>query len=150
MKTSLSLSEMAVQMENLLHTLIPFKRASLSGLETSKKLDLEQTAAWWDKLIENAHEELSILLEHATALGLETPKPPDADYEKRKQDLQDSYIAGTMTASEKLAAQKLLGIESPGINDDPAAASRFIATHWPGDPKGSPYNPDGTEKAGAA
>lgn len=75
MKTSLSLSEMAVQMENLLHALIPFKRASLSGLEASKKQDLEQTAAWWDKLIENAREELTILLDHAEALGIDMTEP---------------------------------------------------------------------------
>lgn len=104
-KPSLSLSEMAVQMENLLHTLIPFKRASLSELETSKALDLEQTAAWWDTIIDNARQELAILNDHAAALGIAIEPPPKK------------------TATEVHLGLETLPLEAPGLDDDP-----FIAT----------------------
>lgn len=70
-KPSLSLSEMAVQMENLLHALIPFKRQQFEKLKEHKEADIIQTSQWWDKMIANVEQELAILKEHAAALGIE-------------------------------------------------------------------------------
>ena len=73
----LSLSDMAVQMENLIHTLIPFKRKEIHKWEGIKERELEHLADWYDDHIAALKDEMSILLEHAAALGIETnPVPP--------------------------------------------------------------------------
>lgn len=122
-----SLSDQALQMEGLIRALIPFKINEVTKWQETKLNELRHLEEWYDNHINALKEELTILREHAAALGIE-PKTPDPDHEKRKQDLQDAYIAGTMTASELTAAQKLLGVpyEAPGINDDPMAAARIV------------------------
>lgn len=106
-----SLSDQALQMENLIRTLIPFKLDEYQRLQENKKLDLEQTTKWWDRMIENVNEEIRILSEHAAALGMDTALPLDPEREKRKQALADAYAQPLMTEEEKAAAQKLLGTE---------------------------------------
>lgn len=94
-----SLSDQALQMENLIRTLLPFKVEEHQRLQKNKALDLEQSTQWWDRMIENVNEEIKILQEHAAALGIEAPKAQTSttlyeDGEKLDPPRQETIAAG--------------------------------------------------------
>ena len=92
----LSLSDMAVQMENLIHTLIPFKRNEITKWKEAQVNEVERLRQWYDDHILSLEDELRILNDHAAALGMETnsvplhEREPDEKPNEKPNPLADS------------------------------------------------------------
>lgn len=112
-----SLSDQALQMESLIKTLLPHKRSEIEKWTRIRDKEIENLEEWYDNHIKSLEEELSILLEHAAALGLE-PETATSDHEKRKQELETNYSNNLLTPEERQRAIELLGLPSQTPSGD--------------------------------